>query len=215
VRVTATEGDPLTYNNRYVPSVSAWAFTAKVGETSDLIDSDDAYYLARLDSLSPGGKPTLASMTSDIRTQLTLQKKLDLLALKAAQVSNAYAKGQPFDAAAKAAGLTVEHTPMFSRVTPVPGVGQANEVIGAAFGLTIGAVSDPVSTQDAVYVIKVDRHVDADRAAWQKQKDQQRTQLLQRLRQQRVQDFLADLRQNAKIEDHRKQIEQQNRQAAS
>ncbi len=214
-RLAATEGDPLTYNGHNVPSVSAWAFTSKVGQTSDLIDADDAYYLARLDSVTPGGKPTVASMTDDIRTELIREKKLDLLVPKAQQVSDAYAKGQTFDQAAKAAGLTVTQSPTFSRVSPVPGIGQANEAVGAAFGLPTGTVSEPVKSGDAVFVIKVDRRVDADRAAWQKQKTQQRTQLLQRLRQQRVQEYLADLHQNAKIDDRRKQIEQQNRQTAS
>ena len=214
-QVAATEGDPLTFNGQDVPSVSAWAFTAKVGQTSDLIDADRAYYLARLDSLTPGGKPTLASMTDQIRSELIRQKKLDMLVPVAQKVSDAYAKGQTFDQAAKAAGLTVSQSPTFSRVTPVPGIGQANEVIGAAFGLPTGTVSEPVKSGDAVYVIKVDRRVDADRAAWQKQKSQQRTQLLQRLRQQRVQEYLADLRQSAKIDDRRKQVEQQTRQPAS
>jgi len=214
-RVAATEGDPLTFNGQDVPSVSAWAFTAKVGQTSDLIDADRAYYLARLDSLTPGGKPTLASMTDQIRTELIRQKKLDMLVPVAQKVSDAYAKGQTFDQAAKAAGLTVSQSPTFSRVSSVPGIGQANEVIGAAFGLPTGTVSEPVKSGDAVYVIKVDRRVDADRAAWEKQKSQQRTQLLQRLRQQRVQEYLADLRQSAKIDDRRKQVEQQTRQTAS
>jgi len=214
-RVAATEGDPLTFNGQDVPSVSAWAFTAKVGQTSDLIDADRAYYLARLDSLTPGGKPTLASMSDQIRTELIRQKKLDMLVPVAQKVSDAYAKGQTFDQAAKAAGLTVSQSPTFSRVSSVPGIGQANEVIGAAFGLPTGTVSEPVKSGDAVYVIKVDRRVDADRAAWEKQKSQQRTQLLQRLRQQRVQEYLADLRQSAKIDDRRKQVEQQTRQTAS
>ncbi len=214
-RVAATEGDPLTFNGQDVPSVSAWAFTAKVGQTSDLIDADRAYYLARLDSLTPGGKPTLASMSDQIRTELIRQKKLDMLVPVAQKVSDAYAKGQTFDQAAKAVGLTVSQSPTFSRVSSVPGIGQANEVIGAAFGLPTGTVSEPVKSGDAVYVIKVDRRVDADRAAWEKQKSQQRTQLLQRLRQQRVQEYLADLRQSAKIDDRRKQVEQQTRQTAS
>lgn len=214
-RVAATEGDPLTLNGQDVPSVSAWAFTAKVGQTSDLIDADRAYYLARLDSLTPGGKPILASMSDQIRTELIRQKKLDMLVPVAQKVSDAYAKGQTFDQAAKAAGLTVSQSPTFSRVSSVPGIGQANEVIGAAFGLPTGTVSEPVKSGDAVYVIKVDRRVDADRAAWEKQKSQQRTQLLQRLRQQRVQEYLADLRQSAKIDDRRKQVEQQTRQTAS
>jgi peptidyl-prolyl cis-trans isomerase D len=214
-RVSVIEGQALTVAGQDVPSVSAWAFGAKVGETSDLVDADNAYYLARLDSLTPGGKPTLASMTDDIRTELIRQKKLDMLLPRAQQISDAYAKGQTFDQAAKAAGLTVSQSPTFSRVTPVPDIGQANEVIGAAFGLPTGSVSEPVKSNSAVYVIKVDRRLDADRAAWQKQKDQQRTQLLQRLRQQRVQEYMADLRQSAKVDDHRKQIEQQNRTSQS
>ncbi|HKV50536.1 MAG TPA: peptidylprolyl isomerase [Gemmatimonadaceae bacterium] len=214
-RVDVTEGEALTLGGHDVPDVSAWAFTAKVGETSDLIDAENAYYMASLDSLTPGGKPTLASMTDDIRTELIRKKKLDMLVPKAQQISDAYAKGQTFDQAAKAAGLTVSQSPTFSRVSPVPDLGQANEAIGTAFGLPTGSVSEPVKTNSAVYVIKVDRRVDADRAAWQKQKDQQRTQLLQRLRQQRVQEYLADLHQNAKIDDRRKQIEQQNRTAQS
>lgn len=213
--VDVTEGQALTLGGQDVPDVSAWAFTAKVGETSDLIDGGSAYYMASLDSLTPGGKPTLASMTDDIRTELIREKKLDMLLPKAQRVSDAYAKGQTFDQAAKAVGLTVSQSPAFSRVTPVPDIGQANEVVGTAFGLPTGSVSEPVKSNTAVYVLKVDRRVDADRAAFQKQKDQQRTQLLQRLRQQRVQEYLADLRQGAKIEDRRKQIEQQSRTAQS
>src|SRR6185437_8628436 len=141
--------------------------------------------------------------------------KLEMLVPRAQRISDAYAKGQTFDQAAKAAGLTVSQSPTFSRVTPVPDIGQANEVVGTAFGLPTGSVSEPVKSSSAVYVLKVDRRLDADRAAWQKQKDQQRTQLLQRLRQQRVQEYLADLHQSAKIEDRWKQVEQQNRTAQS
>ena len=44
------------YLGHVVPSASAWAFGgAKVGESSDLFDDDQGYYLVRLDSLSPGG----------------------------------------------------------------------------------------------------------------------------------------------------------------
>ena len=55
--LVAFEGEPLTgANGKYVPSVSAWAFGGtRVGETSDLYDSEDAYVLARLDSLRKGG----------------------------------------------------------------------------------------------------------------------------------------------------------------
>ena len=213
-RAVAIENEPLTWEGRYVPSVSAWAFTVKPGETSDLIDGQDAYYVARLDSLKAGGKPTLESERDDIKRDLVRQKKLDLLVPRAQKISAAVAGGETFEQAAKAAGLTVEQTPQFARTTSVPGLGQATQAVGAAFGLPEGAVSQPVKSDNGVYVIRVDKRIEADRASWEKQKQDQRTRVLQGMRQQRVQQFLASLRENAKIQDRRKEIAQQNRQVS-
>ena len=56
-KVQAFEDQPAALAGRVIPSVSAWAFGgAKVGETSDLYDDENGYYLARLDSLQPGGE---------------------------------------------------------------------------------------------------------------------------------------------------------------
>ena len=55
--VAVSEGEPAQHDGKYVPSVSAWAFNgAKVGESSDLFDAEDGYYLARLDTLTAGGE---------------------------------------------------------------------------------------------------------------------------------------------------------------
>jgi peptidyl-prolyl cis-trans isomerase D len=213
-RAVATEGEPLTHEGKYVPSVSAWAFTARPGETSDLIDGQDAYYVARLDSLTEGGAATLQSEHDDIEQELRRQKKLDLLLPNAEKISAAVAKGETLEQAAKAAGLTVQQTPEFARTTSVPGLGQATQAVGAAFGLPKGAVSQPIKSDNGVFVIRVDERVQADRAAWEKQKEDQRNRVLQGMRQQRVQQFLASLRESAEIEDHRKEIAQQNRQLA-
>jgi peptidyl-prolyl cis-trans isomerase D len=213
-RAVATEGEPLTHEGKYVPSVSAWAFTARPGETSDLIDGQDAYYVARLDSLTEGGAATLQSEHDDIEQELRRQKKLDLLLPNAEKISAAVAKGETLEQAAKAAGLTVQQTPEFARTTSVPGLGQATQAVGAAFGLPKGTVSQPIKSDNGVFVIRVDERVQADRAAWEKQKEDQRNRVLQGMRQQRVQQFLASLRESAEIEDHRKEIAQQNRQLA-
>lgn len=213
-QAVATENEPLTREGKYIPSVSAWAFTARPGETSDLIDAQDAYYVARLDSLTEGGKATLQSEHDFIEQELKRQKKLDLLVPRAQKITTAVANGQTLEEAAKAAGLIVQQTTDFARTTSVPGLGQATQAVGAAFGLAEGAVSQPIKSDNGVFVIRVDRRVQADRAAWEKQKDDQRQRVLQGMRQQRVQQFLASLRESAEIEDHRKEIAQQNRQLA-
>ncbi|MEP6692191.1 MAG: peptidylprolyl isomerase [Gemmatimonadaceae bacterium] len=214
---TAAEGEPLQANGHFVPSVSAWAFggTAKAGESSDLFENEDGYYLARLDTLVLGGKPDVKAMTPDIRKQLALAKKVDMLLPKAKQVASAVAGGQTLEAAATAAGRPVHQTPMFTRTSAVQGVGQVNEAIGTAFGLASGAVSNPVKTDRGVYVLRVDKRIAADRTEWEKQKTTQRQQMMGQARQQRVREFLASLRESAKIQDDRKTIAERSRGAGA
>ena len=96
--VVAIESDPLTWDGRYVAGASAWAFGgAKVGETSDLIDADDAYYLARLDSLQEGGKASFEASRDDIRRELLRTKKLDLLMPKAQAIVAAVHGGKTLE----------------------------------------------------------------------------------------------------------------------
>lgn len=212
----AIESDPLTWNGKYVPGGSAWAFGgAKAGETSDLIDADDAYYLVRLDSLHEGGKPTLEGVRDDIRRELVRKRKIDMLIPKAQRLVDAVRGGKSLEAAAQAAGLKLEKSPAFARTTQVASLGQTTEAIGTAFGAAVGSVAPPAKGQNDVIVMRVDRRVLADRAAFEKEKQQQREQMLERVRQQRVQQYVASLRDAAKIDDNRRLVKQNARQATS
>ena len=91
------------------------------------------------------------------------------------------------------------------------GIGRLNQAIGAAFKLPIGAVSAPIRTYDAIFVERVDQRVMQDRAEWEKTKESQRAQATNQLRQQKVRDFLQNLRETAKVVDRRKEIESANR----
>jgi peptidyl-prolyl cis-trans isomerase D len=214
--VVAMESDPLTWDGRYVPGGSAWAFGgAKVGETSDLIDADDAYYLVRLDSLREGGKPTFEAARDDIRRELVRTKKLDMLIPQAQVLVTAVRSGQTLEAAAKTAGLEVQKSPTFARTTQVPTLGQTTEAIGAAFGAAVGSVAPPMKGLNNVIVLRVDRRTEADRAAFEKQKKEQSVQMGQRVRQQRVQQYLSALRESAKIQDNRRIVKANARQATS
>lgn len=210
-RVEAFEGEPAVSNGRVIPSVSAWAFNGvRVGETSELFDDDNGYYLARLDSIRPGGEPKFESVKGEIRARLAAERAIDQLVPQAQQLSTT-AAASTLEAAAQQAGKKVEQTPLFTRSSLVPGLGQFTEAIGAAFSLPVGAVSQPIKTTTSVDVIRVDRRVVADSAAWAAQKTAQRQLRLQQLRQQRIQMFLQDLRSSAKIDDRRKEINAQAR----
>jgi len=205
-RIQVIENEPGVLNGQVVPSVSAWAFGgAKPGETSDLFDDDNGYYLARLDSLRPGGDANFDDVKDLVRDRVAKEQAIDKLIPQAQQLASAAATSS-LEAAAKAASKTVQETPMFSRSSAVPGLGQFNEAIGAAFGLPVGAVSQPVRTTEGAFVLRVDKRVVADSTAWAKQKDTQKATRLQQLRQQRIQMYLQDIRKAAKIDDRRKAI---------
>ena len=206
-QIEVREGQAAQYLGRPAPSVSAWAFGGvRPGESSDLFDDDNYYYLARLDSLRQGGPQTIDVVKDEIRDRLSVQKALDAK-MATAQKTASVAAASTLEAAAKDAGRTVQATPLFTRVGFVMGMGQLNQAVGSAFALPVGAVSTPIRTNEAIFVMRVDKKIAADRTSWEKQKGAQRQQALNAMRDSRVQAFLGALRKDAKIEDRRKKIQ--------
>ncbi len=76
------------------------------------------------------------------------------------------------------------------------------------------AISAPLHTDDAIFVERVNQRVLSDSLAWQKQKSVHRAQATDQLRQQRVREFLKNLRESADIVGRRKQVESPNRAVA-
>ena len=203
--VSVVEGMPAVREGRYVPSVSAWAFAgAKPGESSDLFDADDGYYLARLDTLTPGGT-TFDAVKGAVRARVAVDRAVSRLAPTAQQLATA-ARNSSLESAAAAAGQTVSSTGMTTRGGSVKSFGQLGEVVGAAFALPVKVVSAPIRQSDGMYVLRVDAKNPADRAAFDAQKNDLRSRRLAQLGQQRLQMFLEDLRKTAKIDDRRKEL---------
>ena len=207
IKTPVIEGNAVTVNGQFIPSVGPWAFQgAKPGETSELFDAEDGYYLARLDSLTPGGTQSLDQAKADIRTYLLRQKKIDALLPQARNFAKV-AAASSLESASKLMNMEIVSTKPFTRVTGVPELAQAPEAVGAAYSLPLHTVSEPIRSIGGVVVERVDNRIPANRAAFDAQKDALRTQALNQLRQQRVREFLTNLRAIAKVDDKRKQIE--------
>ena len=143
----ALEDQPAVLAGRVIPSVSAWAFGgAKVGETSELFDDENGYYLARLDSLQPGGEPKFENVKEQVRARVAAQRRWTSSCRKHRR-SRRPPQRSTLETAAQQAGKKVETTAVFARSSTVPGLGQFTEAIGAAFALPVGAVSQPVKSR--------------------------------------------------------------------
>ena len=206
MRATAVEGEPLTIAGRYVPNVSAWAFSGpSAGESSDMFDDQSGYYVARLDTMHADGVASFEEVLADIKERLARDKVMDeFMTLGKAITQSAATAG--FERAAQLRALSLSKTPMFARTMQTEGLGGFNEAVGASFSLPIGAVSQPLRTVEGVFVIRADRRVLADRVEFEKQKEQQRAQVLRGMREQMVRDYLEGLRKSASIVDSRKKI---------
>jgi peptidyl-prolyl cis-trans isomerase D len=201
-----------------VPDVSIWAFQAKRGEHSPVIEAERAFIVFRLDSVQRGGVPPLAEVRGEVEARVRLEKKLEV----------ARAIGERVAAQARGTGGS-PGTPLWQLATQ-PGFSYRTEgpfarlgapfqdpaLVGAAFGAPAGGISGPVAGTDLrVYLFQVLERVPADSAEFTKSLPVIRGQALQAARQSRVQAYLADLRSRAKIVDRRAEVFTTNAQSAA
>ena len=185
-----------------------WAFgdDASPGDVSPVFETGSAFYMVELVERTPAGVYSLEEATPAIRARLVAQKKLERARASGQELVDHIRAGRPLQQVAAAAGLEVREAGPFTRVSFVPGLGQANAVIGTAFGLQPGQTSGLVEADGVLYILEVLERRDADRAQFEEQKDFLRARMTAGIEQERIRRFLADLRSRARIRDNRAQV---------
>lgn len=194
------KGSQAQVGLRVVPDAGAWAFQAKVGEVSPIIETTDAFFLFRLDSLAPEGVPPFEAIKDAVTIGLVQERKTDLALELAREYHKRVSEGSTMEQAATALNLPYRELGPFNRVeSPVPNP----RLTGAIFSLPIGRLSDVLDTDDGIYVIRVLERTPADSAAFLAGLDQYRTEAIRRARQERARNYLDALQAQAKIVDRR------------
>jgi peptidyl-prolyl cis-trans isomerase D len=200
------EGSKVQLGQVVVPDAGVWAFQAKQGATSPVIETSFAYYIFRLDSLQQPGVPPLNAIRPAVVAAVRDQKKWTAARELAKQYVKRVEGGSSIEQAAAAMKLPHREFGPFSRINP-PLTNPV--VVGTAFGLKKGERSGILDTKDGIYVIESLDRVKADSAAFVKEIDQYRARLINVARQERVRNYLAALRKSAKIVDNRSKVLQQ------
>ena len=208
------EGTKVQIGQLVVPDAGVWAFQAKPGATSPVIESSVAFYVFRLDSLKPAGVPPLPEIRGAVAAQARADKKTDLSRKVAQDFVKRLESGSTLADAAEALHLPHKEFGPFSRVNPPL---DDPVVVGTAFGLDVGQRSPLLDAKQGLYVLKVLEHTKADSAEFVKELDRYRPQMIGLARQDRVRNYLAALRDAAKVVDNRKKVlrTQQGQQAAT
>jgi peptidyl-prolyl cis-trans isomerase D len=195
-----------------IPDAGIWAFQAKAGEVSPVLEAERAYVVVRLDSLQDEGIPPLASIRSDVEGRVRLAKKQTAAEVVGKRLAEEAGKGVPLKQLAQGPGLGYRELGPVARLStgfPEP------KLIGAAFGAPVGGIAGPVRADDGIYLFEGLERTPADSAEFAKNLVQIRAAALQGARQNRVRAYVAALRSSAKIVDRRAEIYTTNAQAAA
>jgi peptidyl-prolyl cis-trans isomerase D len=197
------QGSKVQLGQLVVPDAAVWAFQAKPGATSPVIETSWAYYVFRLDSLQPAGVPPL----NEIRSAVAKTARDDKKWKAARELAKTYMKRLEskisMAEAAAAMKLPYKEFGPFSRINP-PLTNPL--VVGTAFGLKKGERSGILDTKDGIYVVQALERVQADSAKFVKELDQYRAQAINAAKQERVRNYMMALRKAAKIVDNREKV---------
>jgi peptidyl-prolyl cis-trans isomerase D len=204
------EGDRVLAGGMFVPDAALWAFgDARPGETSTLIETDQASYVFRLDSLTPGGVPDLSAIRDVVRAAVVMQKKKEAARqLAETLVADIRANRMTLEGAAQRAHAPLTTLGPFTRTSPAQVLLTEPVVVGAAFGVPIDQVSQPIVGEHTVFLVEPVARRLADSTAFVKQLPVLRAQALQNARQNRVRMVLSSLREQASVDDRRKAMEE-------
>jgi peptidyl-prolyl cis-trans isomerase D len=194
------KGTQVQVGVRVIPDGGAWAFQAKVGEVSPIIEIASGFYLFRLDSLAPEGVPPLEAIEASVASLVIQEKKTELGKELAQTYLKRVQEGSTMEQAASAMDLPYRKLGPFSRIeSPVP-----NPVLtGAVFSLPIDQLSGVLDTDDGFYIVRVLSRTPADTAAFRQGIEEFRTDAIRRARQDRARNYLDALQASAKVVDHR------------
>jgi peptidyl-prolyl cis-trans isomerase D len=197
------KGGRVQVGLQVVPDAGVWAFQAKPGETGRIVEVSYAYFLFRLDSLQAEGVPPFDQIKESVTLAATNARKRELARGVADNVAKRLAEGSTLTQTATALGLPHQELGPFARINPAIPIPR---VVGAAFGVEQGKTSGAINTDDAIYFLRVIKHEAADSAAFNKSIDDFRARQVRLATQDRVRNYLAALKNSAKVTDRRAEI---------
>ncbi len=184
-----------------------WAFEdAEIGDVSPVFETPQGFYAIELVASEPAGVLPIETARGTIEQILLFEKKQARAAAEGAELVRTIRAGEPLPNVASDAGVEVRTAGPFARTDFVPGLGRQNTAIGVSFGLRPGMVSDVVATANNTFIIELLSRVPADSVAWIEQIPTQRTQLESLIQQQRLQQWMAGLREIAVVIDRRAEV---------
>lgn len=172
------------------------------GDISEVIELNEQFMVAYVEEIRPGGYRPFEEVRSEIEPRVKIEKKK---AVQRDRMARAFAE-VGFDGLADAFGVPKRTARQVTASNPVvPTLGRAPVFTGTVLGLDEGEVSPVTEGENAVFVARVVR-VHEPPPITEQQKQQLRNELLQQRRSELQQRWIAELREDADIQDNRSEV---------
>lgn len=151
-------------DERTLPGISRprelirWAYEAKEGDISPIMEMDDKTIVAHLVKASDEGAQSFENLREEIETEVLREKKRELLVKRLREANEG---ANDLNAIAQKAGTDVKSADNITFANPnIPGLGQEPKIIGAVFGAEPKGLSKPVEGDNFVVQFVVKRFSD-------------------------------------------------------
>ena len=213
---SGTEATPTNFlqKSQAVPGISTnttwlvnWCFEQELGAVSQVLEDDLGLWVVHLVAKRPEGTVPLDELRDQLEPLVRTRKKAVRAAARLEAVRREVEAGTTLAQAAQNAGVELQTPEAFARTESVEGLGRANAVIGAAFRLEEGQLSEVIEVTEGgkrgAYLLKLLEKTPVDEEQFAAQREQVIAQLQAQREQEAVQNWFAYLYETAEIEDNR------------
>ncbi|MSO30550.1 MAG: hypothetical protein EXQ48_06330 [Acidobacteria bacterium] len=188
------------------PEVATRGFELGEGQASGQIRTPRGFVFIAYAGKQDSYAPKFDEAKDKVRSEVIKQRARELGKQKAAELASKLKGTGDFVQAAKAAGVEAKTTDLLTRDAPIPGLGQAPNVLEAAFKLSLGAVSDPIVTENGTAIVKVVEKADVSPQDFASNKDTFREQVLNDRRGRFFSAYMLKAKQRMKIDVNREAV---------
>ncbi len=149
-----SENDNLVQGLGLSRDLARWVQDADQGDVSEAKDVEGAFVVAIVENVDKEGIAPLDKVRNRVEFLARQEKKAEILKSELSDASD-------IGSLAGKTGLSVENANVTFASPAIPSVGLEPKVVGSAWALTPGQLSQPIAGNNGVFVVSVDKNVSA------------------------------------------------------
>ena len=181
------------------PLAAASVFQLELGEVSDALSTTRGAVFGRLAAIEEPRLPELEELVGRVREDATRTRALELSQQRASAIAEALRGADDFQVAARQQGFEPSVTDLIVRDSALPVIGPSREVDRVAFELPVGAVSEPITTDDSTVILHILERDGVTDEEFQSARDAFREQLVNERRERFFSSYMTQAKQDMNI----------------